>query len=74
LSSIPLEKRVLLTKEDIDNCDDGQIKKRIYHIFYRLLKNFDIEFYNEIINKVEPEYFLFKWYLSFLTREFTIIF
>ncbi len=72
LSAIPLEKKILLTKEEIDNYDDSEIKKRIYHIFYRLLKNFDIEFYNELINKVEPEYFLFKWYLCFLTREFKI--
>ena len=72
LSAIPLEKKILLNKEEIDNYEDSIIKKRIYHIFYRLLKNFDIEFYNEIINKVEPEYFLFKWLLCFLTREFTI--
>ena len=72
LSAIPLEKKILLTKEEIDNYDDSEIKKRIYHIFYRLLKNFDIELYNELINKVEPEYFLFKWYLCFLTREFKI--
>ena len=72
LSVTPLEKKILLTKEEIDNIDDSKIKKRIYHIFYRLLKNFDIELYNELINKVEPEYFLFKWYLCFLTREFNI--
>ena len=72
LSITPLDKKILLTKEEIDNYDYSQIKKRIYHIFYRLLKKFDVEFYNEMINKVEPEYFLFKWYLCFLTREFTI--
>ena len=72
LSVTPLEKKILLKKEEIDNIDDSKIKKRIYHIFYRLLKNFDIELYNELINKVEPEYFLFKWYLCFLTREFNI--
>ena len=72
LSSTPLEKKILLTKEEIDNYEDSEIKKRIYHIFYRLLQKFDVQFYNEIINKVEPEYFLFKWYLCFLTREFTI--
>jgi len=73
LSSTPLEKKILLTKEEIDNSEDSQIKKRIYHIFYRLLKEFnDVEFYNELINKVEPELCLFKWYLCFLTREFPI--
>ena len=72
LSSTPLEKKILLTKEEIDNFDDSLIKKRIYHIFYRLLKNFDVQFYNEMINKTEPELFLFKWFLCFLTREFTI--
>ena len=72
LSSTPLEKKILLTKEEIDNMEDSLINKRIYHIFYRLLKNFDVEFYNEMINKIEPELFLFKWLLCFLTREFTI--
>ena len=72
LSAIPLEKKILLSKEEIDNIDDAQIKKRIYHIFYRHLQKFDVQFYNEMINKVEPELFLFKWYLCFLTREFPI--
>ena len=72
LSSMSLDKKILLTKEEINKLDDSQIKKRMYHIFYVLLKNFDIEFYNEIINRIEPELFLFKWYLCFLAREFTI--
>ena len=72
LSSTPLEKKILLTKEEIDNSEDSKIKKRIYHIFYRSMKNFDIEFYNELINRVEPEIFLFKWYLCCFTREFSI--
>ena len=72
LSSLPLTKKILLTKDEINNFEDSKIKKRIYHIFYRLLQLFDLNFYNEIINKVEPEYFLFKWLLCFFTREFTI--
>ena len=72
LSLIPLEKKILFTKEEIDNIDESPLHKRIFHIFYRLLQKFDVEFYNEMINKVEPEIFLFKWYLCFLTREFTI--
>ena len=72
LSLIPLDKKIYLTKEEIYNTNDSQIQKRMYYIFYVLLKNFDIKFYNEMINKIEPELFLFKWYLCFLTREFTI--
>ena len=72
LSSLSLEKKVYLTKEEIDNFDDSQVRKRMYNIFYRLLQNFDVDFYNEMINKVDPELFLFKWYLCFLTREFDI--
>ena len=60
LSLIPLDKKILLTKEEIYNTNDSQIQKRMYYVFYVLLKNFDIEFYNEIINKIEPELFLFK--------------
>ena len=72
LGLIPLDQKILLTKEDIYNSNDSPIQKRMYYIFYVLLQNFDIEFYNEIINRIDPELFLFKWYLCFLTREFTI--
>ena len=72
LSKIPLEKKILLTKEEIYNYEDSQINKRIYYIFYKLLQNFDVPLYNELINRVQPELFLFKWYICFLTREFPI--
>lgn len=72
LSKIPLEKKIHLTKEEIFNSVDSQINKRIYYIFYKLLQNFDIPLYNEMINRVQPELFLFKWYICFLTREFPI--
>ena len=72
LSIVPLEKKILLTKEDIYSFEDSQINKRIYYIFYKLLQNFDIPLYNEMINRVQPELFLFKWYICFLTREFPI--
>ena len=72
LSKIPLEKIILLTKEEIYGFEDSQINKRIYYIFYKLLQNFDIPLYNEMINRVQPELFLFKWYICFLTREFPI--
>ena len=72
LSKIPLEKKILLTKEEINGYEDSQINKRIYYIFYKLLQKFDIPLYNEMINRVQPELFLFKWYICFLTREFPI--
>ena len=72
LSAIPLDKKILLTNEEILNCDDSDIKKRIYITFYKKLSQIDLEFYNELINKVEPEYFLFKWYLCVFAREFNI--
>ena len=72
LSKVPLEKKITLTKEEIYDFEDSQINKRIYYIFYKLLQNFDIPLYNELINRVQPELFLFKWYICFLTREFQI--
>ena len=72
LSKVPLEKKISLTKEDIYGYEDSQINKRIYYIFYKLLQNFDVPLYNELINRVQPELFLFKWYICFLTREFAI--
>ena len=47
-------------------------KWKIQIIFYKLLQNFDVPLYNELINRVQPELFLFKWYICFLTREFPI--
>ena len=67
-----MEKKILLTKEEINGYEDSQINKRIYYIFYKLLQKFDIPLYNEMINRVQPELFLFKWYICFLTREFPI--
>ena len=72
LSKIPLEKKINLTKEEIYSIEDSQINKRIYFLFYKLLQNFDIPLYNEMINRVQPELFMFKWYICFLTREFPI--
>ena len=72
LSSIPLDKKILLTDEEILNSDDSDINKRIYITFYKKLSQIDLELYNDLINKVEPEYFLFKWYLCAFTREFNI--
>jgi hypothetical protein len=72
LSKVSLEKKILLTKEDIYSFEDSLINKRIYYIFYKLLQNFDIPLYNEMINRVQPELFMFKWYICFLTREFSI--
>ena len=72
LSKVPLEKKILLTKEEIYGYEDSTINKRIYYLFYKILQNFDIPLYNELINRVQPELFLFKWYICFLTREFTM--
>ena len=72
LSKIPLEKKINLTKEEIYSIEDSQINKRIYFLFYKLLQNFDIPLYNEMINRVQPELFMFKWYICFLAREFPI--
>ena len=72
LNKIPLEKRINLTREEIYSYEDSQLNKRIYYIFYKLLQNFDIPLYNEMINRVQPELFLFKWYICFLSREFPI--
>ena len=63
---------ILLTDEEILNSDDSDINKRIYITFYKKLSQIDLELYNDLINKVEPEYFLFKWYLCAFTREFNI--
>lgn len=61
-----------LTIDEIDGCEDSVIKKRIFKVYYKFFEKVDQEFYEFLIRKVEPEFFLFKWYLCVFSREFDI--
>jgi TBC1 domain family protein 5 len=72
LSSKSLEEKRKLSYDDIEKCDDCELKKRAYILFYHIFKRVDPEFYNLLIKDVYPELFLVKWYLCIFTREFNL--
>ena len=65
------EKKELKIKE-ILNCNDSELKKRVYILYYKRFKAIDIDFYELLVDKVEPELFLTRWYLCCFTREFKL--
>ena len=72
LGSKSLEEKLLLSYDDINNCEDSELKKRAYILFYKNFKKVEPEFYNLLIKDVYPELFLVKWYLCVFTREFSL--
>ena len=72
LSSKSIEEKIKLSYDDIDKCDDCELKKRSYILFYQIFKKVEPDFYNLLYKDVYPELFLVKWYLCLFTREFTL--
>ena len=65
------EKKELKIKE-ILNCNDSELKKRVYVLYYKRFKKIDSNFFELLVDKVEPELFLTRWYLCVFTREFKL--
>ena len=65
------EKKILQIKE-ILNCNDSELKKRAYILYYKRFKAIDPDFYALLVDSVEPELFLTRWYLCVFTREFKL--
>ena len=72
LSELESEQKRLLTKNDIINSKDSELKKRIFLLYYDKLPILDKNLYTFMSEKVEPEVFLLKWYICIFTREFPI--
>ena len=72
LSSKNIEERIKLSVEDIYNCDDSDLKKRAYILYYKRFNKIDKEFYDLLVGSIEPELFLTRWYLCVFTREFKL--
>ena len=72
LGSKSLEEKIKLTYDDIDKCEDSELKKRAYILYYSSFKKVEPDFYNLLIKDVYPELFLVKWYLCLFTREFKL--
>ena len=72
LGSKSIEEKIQLSYDDINNCEDSELKKRAYILYYHSFKKVEPVFYNLIYKDVYPELFLVKWYLCIFTREFKL--
>jgi len=72
LGNKSLEEKKAFKIKDLSICDDSDLKKRAYIIYYKVLKKIDNEFYDILVDNVEPELFLIRWYLCVFTREFKL--
>lgn len=72
LGSKSIEEKINLSYDDINNCEDSELKKRAYILYYHSFKKVEPDFYNLLFKDVYPELFLVKWYLCIFTREFKL--
>ena len=72
LGSKSIEEKIKLSYDYINNCEDSELKKRVYILYYHSFKKIEPKFYNLLMNDVYPELFLIKWYLCLFTREFKL--
>ncbi len=72
LSSKSTEEIKKLTTKDIYECNDSELKRRIYLFYFKIFYKIDSEFYNLLDGKLEPELFLTRWYLCVFSREFKL--
>ena len=72
LGSKSIEEKIKLKYEDINSCEDSELKKRCYILYYHSFKKVEPDFYNLLYKDVYPELFLVKWYLCLFTREFKL--
>ena len=72
LGSKTTEEKLNLNIEDIMNCDECELKKRTYILYYIYLKENEPKLFDVLINYVYPELFMMRWYLCVFTREFNL--
>ena len=72
LSSRTDEEIKSLSFEDILECNDSNLKKRIYWLYFKQFKIIDFSFFEFLANNMRPELFLIRWYLCIFTREFKL--
>ena len=72
LGKTTLKEKTKLQIKEILHCNDSELKKRVYILYYKRFKIIDPDFYEMLVEKVEPELFLTRWYLCVFTREFKL--
>lgn len=71
-SKLYAEDKAKLTLQDIENCAESEIKKRVYKVYYNDLALVNKELSDSVRDKVEPEQFLIRYYICLFNREFRI--
>jgi TBC1 domain family protein 5 len=72
LSKVDNEKKKLLKKDEIKNSNDSELKKRIYLVYYHEFPLVDKQLYQFMVDKIEPEVFIVRWFICAFSREFTL--
>ena len=71
-SKLSLKEKIMLTKDEIDKSNESEIKKRFYLLFYKYLIQYNLDYGTLLVNLIEPDIFLLRWYLCLFSREFNI--
>ena len=67
-----LEEKLSMSNEEIMNCDDSALKKRVYVLYYKKFGCIESNLYEVLVSQIEPELFLVRWYVCVFTREFSL--
>jgi hypothetical protein len=69
-SNLSIKEKCMLTSSEIVQSNESEIKKRFYLLFYKYLVQYNIDYGTLLINLIEPDIFLLRWYLCLFSREF----
>ena len=72
LSKMDIEKKKSLNIKEIINSNDSELKKRIFLAYYHEFPLVDKQLYQFMVDKIEPEVFIVRWYLCAFSREFPL--
>ena len=61
-----------MKKEEILNSNDSELKKRIFLVYYHEFPLVDNQLYRFMVDKIEPEIFIVRWYLCAFSMEFPL--
>ena len=69
---IESKNRIHLKKEDILKSKDSDLKKRMFLLYYHEFPLVDKDLYKFMVDKIDPEIFMVRWYLCNFSREFPL--
>ena len=72
LAKFDTQKRKILKMEEIINANDSELKKRIFLVYYHEFPLIDKQLYQFMVDKIDPEIFIVRWYICAFSREFPL--